>query len=210
MSKIKKISASVMVFMLALCVAYFSVMSPTSAWYYESGVVDSGDAFVFGDLSVNTNFTVKNPVYFDAATKLADENETMFDEVVSIDSVKVKNTGTIPARVYVDFAEKTKSSTVKWFVYTDDMLVNGSVKETIKANLPQLTDEALREYNVGKDGNSGKYIIVQPNETVDVKVATWVEYDEVKGMINGSSEQYSYDVELTLIATQDVDGALKR
>ncbi len=210
MSKIKKYSATVMVFMLALCVAYFSVMSPTSAWYYESGVIDSGDAFVFGDLSVNTKFTVKNPVYFDAATKLADEDEAMFDDVISIDSVEVKNSGTVPARVYVDFKENDGKDAVKWFVYTDDMLVNNSVKETIKANLTELSDEALMEYNVGKDGNSGKYILLQPNETIDVKVATWVEYDEVEEMIKGGTAENSYDVELTLIATQDIDGAIKR
>lgn len=207
MSKIKKIYASVMVLMLALCVTYFSVMAQTSAWYYESGVIDSGDAFVFGDMSVNTNFTVKNEVVFDAPTKLADDNEIMFDDVINIDSVRVKNTGTVPARVYVDF---DGNSLIKWFVYTDDMLVDNSVKQTIKDNLTELTDKGLKNYNIGSDGNSGKYILVQPNESVDVKVATWIEYDEVEEMMENSTKVNSFDTEITLIATQNVDGAVSR
>ena len=207
MSKIKKIYASVMVLMLALCVTYFSVMAQTSAWYYESGVIDSGDAFVFGDMSVNTNFTVKNEVVFDAPTKLADDNEIMFDDVINIDSVRVKNTGTVPARVYLDF---DGNSLIKWFVYTDDMLVDNSVKQTIKDNLTELTDKGLKNYNIGSDGNSGKYILVQPNESVDVKVATWIEYDEVEEMMENSTKVNSFDTEITLIATQNVDGAVSR
>lgn len=207
MSKIKKIYVSVMVLMLALCVTYFSVMAQTSAWYYESGVIDSGDAFVFGDMSVNTNFTVKNKVVFDAPTKLADDDEIMFDDVINIDSVRVKNTGTVPARVYVDF---DGSSLIKWFVYTDDMLIDNSVKQTIKDNLNELTDKGLKNYNIGADGNSGKYVLVQPNESVDVKIATWIEYDEVEDMMKNSTEENSFDTEITLIATQNVDGAVSR
>ena len=49
MSKIKKVSAVIMALALVLCVGYFSMMSTTSAWFYNSGVIDSEDSFVFGD-----------------------------------------------------------------------------------------------------------------------------------------------------------------
>ena len=53
MSKFRRIAAVVMALVLVMCVGYFSLMSTTSAWFYDSGVIDSGDAFIFGDLSVD-------------------------------------------------------------------------------------------------------------------------------------------------------------
>ena len=78
MNKIKKFLTALMAVALVLCVGYFSGMSKTSAWFYDSGVIDSGDRFVFGNLSVNTKFVINHSVIFDAATKLADKNETDF------------------------------------------------------------------------------------------------------------------------------------
>ena len=83
MSKFRKITAVVMALTLVLCVSYFSLMSTTSAWFYNSGVIDSGDSFVFGDLSVNTSFRSKTNIVFDGATKFADEGEIFFDDVVN-------------------------------------------------------------------------------------------------------------------------------
>ena len=54
MNKVKRIMTPIMALVLVLCIGYFSGMSKTSAWFYDSGVIDSGDRFVFGNLSVNT------------------------------------------------------------------------------------------------------------------------------------------------------------
>ena len=102
MSKLRKISTVVMALVLVLCVGYFSLMSTTSAWFYSSGVIDSGDSFIFGDLSVDTSFRSKSKIVFDAATKLADEDEIFFDEVVNVEEIVVCNSGTVPARIYAD------------------------------------------------------------------------------------------------------------
>ena len=201
MSKMKRISASVMAFVLVLCIGYFSAMSPTSAWFYDSGVIDSGDSFIFGDLSVNTSFNVKNSVVFDAATKFADPSETLFDEMINVDEIYAVNKGTVPARIYTDVVNKGSSRGLRWFVYTDSMLVDGSVKKTLQSVLPELTDNALSEY----DKNSS-YIICYPGETVCVKVATWVEFDDVKKALEGGFTLDGYDVEITLTATLDKDG----
>ena len=75
MNKVKRIMTPIMALVLVLCIGYFSGMSKTSAWFYDSGVIDSGDRFVFGNLSVNTKFVINHSVIFDAATKLADKNE---------------------------------------------------------------------------------------------------------------------------------------
>lgn len=209
MSKIKKISAVIMALTLVICVGYFSMMSTTSAWFYNSGVIDSGDSFVFGDLSVNTSFSAKSKIAFDGATKLADKDEVLFDEVIHIEEIAVCNSGTIPARIYADALVSSKADGFRWFFYSDADLVDGSVKKTIEANLTELSAEALDSYNLGPDGASGKYIYLNPGEITTVKIASWLEYDAVEAELeNGSVEPYN--VEFTLIATQDVDTAVER
>lgn len=210
MSKIKKLSAVVMALTLVLCIGYFSVMSPTSAWFYNSGVMDSGDSFVFGDLSVDTSFSSTSVQTFDAATKFADPDEILFDDAVKVNEILVYNSGTIPARVYADVKTTGEDKGLRWFVFDDTMLVEGSVKKTISSVLPELTDEALSAYNVGADGNSGHYIVLEPGEITTVKVATWIEYDFVEDVLANGGKPDSYEVEMSLIATQDVDGALER
>ena len=91
MNKVKRIMTPIMALVLVLCIGYFSGMSKTSAWFYDSGVIDSGDRFVFGNLSVNTKFVINHSVIFDAATKLADKNENLFDRAVNFDDINVTN-----------------------------------------------------------------------------------------------------------------------
>lgn len=210
MSKLRKISAVVMALVLVLCTGYFSLMSTTSAWFYSSGVIDSGDSFVFGDLSVNTSFNSKSEVVFDAATKLADEEEILFDEVVNVEEIVVYNSGTIPARVYANAVNSGSGKGFRWFFYSDVTAAEGGVKETIKASLPELTDEALNTYNLGEDGKSGHYVLLNPGEITTVKIASWIEYDEVAEELESKGTLDSYDIEFTLISTQDVDSAAER
>lgn len=201
MNKSKKIISSVMAFVLVLCVGYFSMMSKTSAWFYDSGTYDSGDSFVFGDLSVNTNFVVRNNVALDCATKLADEKETLFDSAVHVDEIKVTNSGTVPAKVQTDLVNNGDGKGLRWFVYTDDMLVNGSIKETVKKNVSSLDKNGLKKYN------EGKFVYLAPKESKIVKIACWIEYDEVAEKISVGNTLYGYNTVITLTASQSVDGA---
>lgn len=210
MSKFRKISAVVMALVLVMCAGYFSLMSTTSAWFYSSGVIDSGDSFVFGDLSVDTSFKSKSNVVFNAATKLADENEILFDEVVNVEEITVYNSGTVPARIYADAVNSGNGKGFRWFFYSDETAVEGSVKETIRASLSELTKEALNSYNLGEDGKSGHYILVNPGEVRTVKIASWIEYDEVADELKSNGTLDSYNIEFTLISTQDVDSAAER
>ena len=203
MSKFRRITAVVMALVLVMCVGYFSLMSTTSAWFYDSGVIDSGDAFIFGDLSVDTSFRSKSNIVFDGATKFADKDEVLFDKVIHIEEIAVYNSGTIPARIYADASVSGDGENFRWFFFSDATMKEDSVKKTIEASLPELSDEALDAYNLGEDGNGGHYILLNPGEITTVKIASWIEYDE-----NNSPD--SYDVEFTLISTQDVDGALER
>ena len=43
-----------------------------------------------------------------------------------------------------------------------------------------------------------------------MKIASWIEYDEVADELENKGSLDSYDVEFTLITTQDVDSAAER
>lgn len=201
MNKIRRIMTPVMAIVLVLCIGYFSGMSKTSAWFYDSGVIDSGDRFVFGNLSVNTKFVINHSVLFEATTKLADENEKFFDKAVNFDDVNVANSGTVPARVYINIDVTNGAKGYRWFVYTDDMLINGSIKETIKANVKDLTKSGLDEYN------SSKYVLLAPGESKVVRIASWVEYDDVSAELM-KGESLTIATRIYMTATQNTDGII--
>ncbi len=201
MNKIRRIMTPVMAIVLVLCIGYFSGMSKTSAWFYDSGVIDSGDSFVFGNLSVNTKFVINHSVLFEATTKLADENEKFFDKAVNFDDVNVANSGTVPARVYINIDVTNGAKGYRWFVYTDDMLINGSIKETIKANVKDLTKSGLDEYN------SSKYVLLAPGESKVVRIASWVEYDDVRAELM-KGESLTIATRIYMTATQNTDGII--
>ena len=201
MNKIRRIMTPVMAIVLVLCIGYFSGMSKTSAWFYDSGVIDSGDSFVFGNLSVNTKFVINHSVLFEATTKLADENEKFFDKAVNFDDVNVANSGTVPARVYINIDVTNGAKGYRWFVYTDDMLINGSIKETIKSNVKDLTKEGLDEYN------SSKYVLLAPGESKVVRIASWVEYDDVSAELM-KGESLTIATRIYMTATQNTDGII--
>lgn len=201
MNKIKKILTPLMALVLVLCIGYFSGLSKTSAWFYDSGTISSGDSFVFGNLSVNTKFVINHSVALDAATKLNDNGEKFFDRTLNFDDVSVTNSGNVPARVYISIDVTNGAKGYRWFAYTEDMLVNGSVKETIKKNVPTLTEEALNKYN------AEKYILLAPGETKIIKIASWAEYDEVSTeILNGNSATFATRIYMT--ATQNRDGII--
>lgn len=201
MNKIRRIMTPVMAIVLVLCIGYFSGMSKTSAWFYDSGVIDSGDSFVFGNLSVNTKFVINHSVLFEATTKLAEENEKFFDKAVNFDDVNVANSGTVPARVYINIDVTNGAKGYRWFVYTDDMLINGSIKETIKANVKDLTKAGLDEYN------SSKYVLLAPGESKVVRIASWVEYDDVSAELM-KGESLTIATRIYMTATQNTDGII--
>lgn len=201
MNKIRRIMTPVMAIVLVLCIGYFSGMSKTSAWFYDSGVIDSGDSFVFGNLSVNTKFVINHSVLFEATTKLADENEKFFDKAVNFDDVNVANSGTVPARVYINIDVTNGAKGYRWFVYTDDMLINGSIKETIKANVKDLTKAGLDEYN------SSKYVLLAPGESKVVRIASWIEYDDVSAELM-KGESLTIATRIYMTATQNTDGII--
>ncbi|MBQ7595936.1 MAG: hypothetical protein IJU45_04665 [Clostridia bacterium] len=216
MSKIKKISALVMVIALVICTGYFSSLSPTTAWFYQSQVVNgNNNKFIFADFTVDGEYTAEENLRIDGVTSFKDKSETMFDSVVKVFDVEVENNGGMPARIYSTVTLRNDDTKgFRYFCFAEDKLVDGSVYKTLSGALNgNMTDEALNNYNVGEDGNSGYYELLNPGEKMTFKVAVWVEYDEVdyESLFDGSPwNAADYNILITMNATQDVDGALSR
>ena len=215
MSKVKKISAIVMALVLIMCAGYFSMMLPTTAWFYQAqSVSGTNNRFVFADFDIDGDYSIENTLVFDGATAYRDEDETLFDSVVKVIDIDVVNDGALTARVYATVENKSGAKGLRYFYYTDDILVNGSIKSTIYSVLKnRVNDEALNAYNVGEDGNSGHYVMINPGEKKTVKVALWLEYDECgadSAFDSSPWDSVNYDIDITMTATQDIDGAFER
>ncbi len=215
MSKFKKLSALAMALVLVMCGCYFSLMSPTTAWSYQSqNISESQNTFVFADFDVDGEYSLDNTITFKGATAFEDENETLFDTVVEITEIDVTNNGGMPARVYATVKNEYDTKGLRYFYFTDDIMVDNSVRATmLKTFNGEMTEQALNNHNVGADGNSGYYINLNPGETKTVKIAMWVEYDEAEEefmFIDSVWSKIEYKINITMTSTQDIDGALVR
>ncbi len=216
MSKIKKISALLMAAALVICTGYFSSLSPTTAWFYQSQVVNgNNNKFIFADFTVDGEYTAEENARIDGVTSFKDKSETMFDSVVKVFDVEVENNGGMPARIYSTVKLRNEDAEgFRYFCFAENKLVDGSVYKTLSGALNgNMTDEALNLYNVGEDGNGGYYELLNPGEKMTFKVAVWVEYDEVdyEALFDGAPwNAADYNILITMNATQDVDGALSR
>lgn len=207
MSSTKKISAIFMAFALVMCMGYFSLMSPTTAWSYQSQSVNgSNNKFVFANFDVDGDYSIERSFRFDGATAFDDPDEDLFDLVVKVIDVEVKNEGGMPARVYSTVENSFDSKGLKYFYYTQGEFKNESVKDSMKEALNNnLTDQALDEYN------NEHYILLNPGESKTVKVALWVEYDESGAEFAFEDSGWAsidYNINITLTATQDADEAM--
>ena len=81
------------------------------------------------------------------------------------------------------------------------LMLQTELKETIKANLPSLTETELNRYN------SSKYVLLAPGESKVLKIASWVEYDEVSTAL-AQGESLTFATRIYMTATQDKDGVI--
>ncbi len=211
----KKITSVVLCFVLVLCTGYFSLMSPTTAWSFQSQNLNgTKNTFVFADFDVTGTYSFSGSVRFKGATAFTDSEEKLFDTVVETLEIDVINEGGMPARIYANVKNETETKGLHYFVYSDEILVNNSIKDTMSAALNEkMTLEALNLHNVGADGQSGYYISLNPGEVKTLKIALWIEYEE--SGIGTAFGDYAWDtlnyrINTTMTATQDVDSALTR
>lgn len=215
MSKARKLIAVAMSIALVICCSYFTLMSPTTAWSFQSqNITGAQNTFVFADFNIDGEYELADTIKFKGATAFEDPEETLFDSVVEVVDVEVKNEGGMPARIYATVTNKYDTEGLRYFFFTEEMMVNNSVRETmLKALDSRMTEQDLKNYNVGEDGNSGKYVLINPGESKKLKVALWIEYDEC-GLDFAFAESIwstiDYKINITMNATQDIDGALVR
>lgn len=124
-NKSKKIFTAAVSLLFALCVAYFAVLPPTSAWFYVE-LADENKTYIFGTLDLDYD---EPPEYFSlqeidlpAATKLEDPAEvTAFDEALYIETISGVNDGTLPVRVYctVTGDRGTPDLSLRYFFFTE-------------------------------------------------------------------------------------------
>ena len=116
-SKKKTIKFTALMTVVCVIVAYFSVLSPTTAYYYKSDEQSLELQFSLFDVRQTLsdraiNFDLK------AATKFEDFGENLFDEVVYTQTVTAKNAGNVPAKLYVDVEvpQESASNGLKYII----------------------------------------------------------------------------------------------
>ncbi len=93
-AKKKTIKFTALMTVLILTVSYFSLLTPTSAYFYKE--IDKDGTITFSLLEVNNGeriFDEEITLKFKGATKFADYNEKLFDEVAEVREFTVTNTG---------------------------------------------------------------------------------------------------------------------
>ena len=221
LKKTKKIFTVAISLLFVLSIGYFAVLPPTSAWFYQSLLTDNNRIFVFGTLSGSQTFTGEDDLVLPAATKLESSGgETLFDDVLHIVSITAvnNNSSTIPARVYLTVSPTSGNlDGLRYFFYSADEKVT-TVKDLIAnkdiiKNSANDTLTALNNYNNGDGtiGNEGRYVLIQSGETKILKIAFWADYNVVGSTLNVAGiAQINYNVNITLSAVQDTDGAFTR
>lgn len=237
MSKSKKLKFISLVTVFCLTVAYFSVLSPTTAYFVETDTKQVNVTFynissqqTVSDTAVNFNLK--------AATKFADFNEIRFDDVLYSQFVRVQNNGDAPAVIYlnVNIPAGSAANGLRCFVSqtlkasnngsTYFILPNGSdnnkgdIKEFIESQLHQFNsdfdvgvtqqraEQILENYNA-KVKTFATAPLLDVGEAVGFQIFFWAEYGDIEGTINDTSEIASYDYSANVVvsARQNTAGA---
>ncbi len=111
-AKKRTIKYTVFVAALILIVAYFSLLSPTSAYFYKTQSSNTTLEFAMFDVDAEqTLFENDDIIKFKGATKLCDTGELLFDEVAIVKEVALINKGEADARILVNITPDDESVT---------------------------------------------------------------------------------------------------
>lgn len=127
-SKKKTIKFTALMTVLILTVAYFSLLTPTSAYFYQEFNFEN-DGITFSLLEVNDGeriFDEEVTLKFKGATKFADYGEKLFDEVAEVREFTVTNTG-VDARILprITLHNDSEKYGLKYMIVTSDPYVAG-------------------------------------------------------------------------------------
>lgn len=200
---------------LILVFSYFSLLSPTSAYFYKKQSSNTTLEFAMFDVDAEqTLFENDNELKFKGATKLCDTDELLFDEVAIVKEVTLINNGEADARIlvnitpdeesvtnglrYVAFAEKVENApeTAEEGEVTSTTVEKGALKQELETLFGITADSeqsaiesAIDDHNESlrnTNGNNNKTIIA-PGERAKVRIVFWVEYDKVQTAAGGEA-----------------------
>lgn len=235
MKKNKGFKIIVFFTMFCLSVSYFSLLSPTTAYFYEQKSTDKKVNFDLFDVEQTILIEDEN-FDFLGSTKFADFNEMLFDKVVCKKTVAVNNVGEIPARVYVRLSD-TIGEGLQYITFFDDetpepdpaeiSVKKGALKQKIETTLFEhnnaFVDGIIQENAIAilNDYNqTASYAVIQPGEECEITIVFWVEHDDVKDALTDTEEvategvpteevaNVDYSTKVSVIATQDNDLAM--
>lgn len=135
MSTAKKttIKFTAFVTLLIVTVAYFSLLSPTSAYFYKEFPND--DAKIkFANFEVNqVLFENEASLRFPGATKLADFEEFLFDDVAIVKTITIKNEGDAPARILTQITpdEEAEKNGLRYIAFIETKEAESTTGEEV-------------------------------------------------------------------------------
>ncbi len=216
---------------LFFVISYFSLLSPTSAYFYKTETKETTITFEMFDVK-QTLFENEATLKFKGATKLCDTEETLFDDVTIVKEITVQNNNRengASARILVDITpledsvdngfryvafikkstDTTESPKTKADLAEKFGIDENSSQEDIEGKI-NAHNEKLRSSNEDED----KFILA-PGESATVRIIFWVEYDEVQDAAGGESvwqnagsiANVEFPCQISIIATQDNDSA---
>ena len=197
---------------LILVISYFSLLSPTSAYFYKTETMDTELKFAMFDVE-QTLFENEDDLKFKGATKLYDAGELLFDEVAIVKEITLENQGEAAARIlvnvkpeeesvekglrYIAFVEKIEGTPETVAEGEDETTTPAKVeKGSIKKELETLfeinsdstyedVEDKLNAYN--EEFKKNDDTILKPGESAKVRIIFWVEYGAVQTVAGGES-----------------------
>ncbi len=136
-----KFTALALIFILS--VTYFSLLSPTSAYFYKSEDRVVEVEFASFDVS-QTVFAEEDELFFKAATKFHDFDELLFDDVAETKTITVTNTGEADARIYARVTPDAESIE-NGFMYMIEMGTINTAPEETETDAASLAEDGTTE-----------------------------------------------------------------
>lgn len=201
--KSKKVLLIVVSVLFVLSVGYFALLAPTTAWFFQK--TDKPYVFTFADFDTEVTSTIDDlTVPLRAATRFADTDETLFDEVVHVVKVQAENHAGKAAQVRVSVVEGDENPTgLHWFLMKapevqegDEPLTYKTIIESklgesmglksyqlIAATQTKSVEQQYEEYNQGAlevlNAHNKMPVPVEAGESADIYLVFWAEYGEV-------------------------------
>ncbi len=227
-NKKKTVKITAVIASVILCVAYFAMMSPTTAYFYKADTSKLDVTFSLFDVSQNV-LSVEDDLVFKATTEFYDFDEFLFDEVIITKEATVTNTGEAAARIYtrvvpdntglkyIYFAEKV-SEEAEEKTAQDSSGEKGPIKTKIENTLNTFNSSFIKgiskaDANTVLDNfnkkNDSEYVTVEKGESAKVTVILWADYETYKDTLNAKElTEITAKADIKIIATQDSDGAI--